>query len=265
MKLLCVLALMFIISPGMSFATDLSSVPTEKLITDLGQIDTQAPGLDAMASFDGFIAEDRPFQLEVGVLGAPPPKVNPQMRELVRRGLAALPQLIHHLDDARPTKLTVGSSFFMFRYFSDEYQPRHRPARLPDGRYRPRKYLKRFFEGAYTVRIGDICYALIGQIVNRDLSAVRYQPTAGLVVNSPMEAPALIELVKSDWSDLDASAHKASLIADAQASTAAWIDDAALIRLRFYYPDEYEILKKGSLAKQITRFESDEKKLQESE
>ncbi|WP_139350288.1 hypothetical protein [Rhodanobacter sp. C03] len=136
----------------MSFASNLLTVPTEKLITDLEQLDTQAPGLNAMASFAGFIAEDHPLQFEVGVLGTPPPTVNPQMRELVRRGVEVLPQLINHLNDTRPTKLTVGSSFFMFRYFSDEYQPRYRPTRLPEGgRYQPRKNLELSFEGSYTI------------------------------------------------------------------------------------------------------------------
>jgi hypothetical protein len=66
------------------------------------------------------------------VLGIAPPKVPAQMSELVRRGPIALPELIKHLDDGRPTKLEVGNKpsgrqvgvdAFMFMFFSDEYDP----------------------------------------------------------------------------------------------------------------------------------------------
>ena len=105
-----------------------------------------------------------------------------------------------------------------------------------------------------------MCYALVGQIVNRILSPVRYQPTGILVINSPIEAPALIERVKKDWDGLDAAAHKASLITDAHSRDQDWTSGPALARLRFYYPDEYKRLKTGGLKKRIAEFEADEKK-----
>ena len=144
----------------------------------------------------------------------------------------------------------------MFRYFSDEYDPKTRSKQetsFPGGN------LERNFKGEYTVKVGDVCYALIGQIVNRSLSPVRYQPTAGLVINSPIEAPALIERVKKDWGSLDAVGHKASLIADAQSGDQLWTFGPALVRLRFYFPDDYKRLKDGNLRKRIAEFESDEK------
>ena len=66
------------------------------------------------------------------------------------------------------------------------------------------------------VRVSDVCYALIGQIVNRNLLPIRYQPSAGLVVNAPIEDPLLTEEVKRDWGGIDAKEHKASLLADAR-------------------------------------------------
>jgi hypothetical protein len=103
-----------------SAAEGLSTTPVETLIDYLAQIDSQAPGLHGTASVIGFIAEDKPPQFGGGVLGSSAPKTPPQMRELARRGPAVLGQLIGHLDDKRPTKLTIGKDFFMFRYFSDE-------------------------------------------------------------------------------------------------------------------------------------------------
>jgi hypothetical protein len=240
-----------------SAADDLSCTPVEKLVDALAEIDSQAPGLHGTASVLGFIAEDKPPQFEGGVLGSPAPKTPPQMRELARRGATVLPQLIAHLDDKRPTKLTIGKDFFSFRYFSDEYDPKTRPKKEQP---HPRDNLEKNFDGGYTVKIGDVCYALIGQIVNRRLSPVRYQPTAGLVINSPIEASALIERVKKDWGGVDVAAHKASLIVDAQSGDQVWAFGPALVRLRFYYPDDYKRLKNGDLKKRITKFESDEKK-----
>lgn len=237
-------------------ADDLSATPVDKLIDDLMQIDSQAPGLHGTASYLGFIAEDRPPQFELGIIGSPAPKVPPQMRELMRRGPAVLPQLIGHLDDKRPTKLTIDGDSFMFRYFSDEYHPKNRPTKEPP---RPIEKPQRAFDGGYTVKVGDVCYALVGQIVNRLLAAVRYQPTGGLIINSPIESPALIERVRSDWGKLDVAAHKASLIADVQSDDHVWAFGPALVRLRFYYPEDYKRLKDGDLKKQIAEFEAGEK------
>ena len=142
----------------------------------------------------------------------------------------------------------------MFAYFSDEYDPK-----IPAHRERG-DGLQRNFGGKYMVRVGDVCYALVGQIVNRYLLPVRYQPSAGLVVNSPIEAPVLIQEVKRDWSDVDAKEHMASLLADARASEELWKYDPALRRLRFYYPAEYHRQAVGELKKKIRKVESSEKK-----
>ena len=108
-------------------------VSVDQLIDDLTQIDSQSPGVNSAAIYGGFIADDSPGPFRGGVLGIAPPKVPPQMSELVRRGPLALPELIKHLDDRRPTKLEVGNEpsgkqvgvdAFMFMYFSDEYDPR---------------------------------------------------------------------------------------------------------------------------------------------
>lgn len=255
MKSVLVILLAFVLAALASAADDLSAMPDEKLIDELAQIDTEAPGLHGTAYVLGFIVEDKPLQFVAGVLGSPAPKIPPQMRELARRGVAVLPQLISHLDDRRPTKLTIGEGF-AFRYFSDEYDPKNRPkSELP-----PAKSLEKRFVGGYRVKIGDVCYALVGQVVNRRLTPVRYQPTAGLVVNSPIEAPALIERVKADWGGADIAMHKASLIADAQTGERFWIFGSALVRLRFYYPDDYGRLKNGDLKMRIIEFESEEKK-----
>jgi hypothetical protein len=256
-------ALLSIVVPAHSALAsdvDYSKASIDKLIDDLTLIDSQAPGINSAAVYSGFIADDSPGQFQVGVLGVPPSGVPPQMRELVRRGISALPTLIAHLNDARPTKLevgneevpagstqqrTVGVNFFMFEYFSNEYDPRIRTS----VRVSTKDYLMKDFNGRYTVKVGDVCYALIGQIVNRSLLPVRYQPSAGLVVNSPIETPALIERVKNDWGTAGAETLRASLLADIRAGTQLYYYRSAFTRLRFYFPDAYSKLQGDDLIK----------------
>jgi len=178
------------------------------------------------------------------------------MSELVRRGPLALPDLIKHLDDRRPTKLEVGNQpsgmqvgvdVFMFMYFSDEYD-----SRVPNLMRGPSS-MEKEFSGRYTVKVADVCFVLIGQIVNRSLLAVRYQPSGGLVVNSPIEAPVLAEKVRKDWGDADAGILRQSLLEDIHATNrpkqitragyTGRFANFALERLRFYFPDAYGRLK----------------------
>ena len=119
------------------------------------------------------------------------------------------------------------------------------------------------------MKVGDVCYVLIGQIVNRRLLAVRYQPSAGLVVNSPIEAPVLVERVRNDWGNADVEVLRESLLEDIHATnhpkritpaeyTRRFVNPA-LQRLRFYFPDTYNTLQSDDLKKR-KEFENQEKK-----
>jgi hypothetical protein len=195
------------------------------------------------------------------------------MRELVRRGPLALPELIKHLDDRRPTKFEVGNKdsassshqvgvdTFMFSYFSDEYDPRLRMLlsdKATGGRPWP---MERNFQGRYTVKVGDVCFVIIGQIVNRRLLSVRYQPSGGLVINSPIEVPKLAEKVRNDWGQGNVDRLKLSLLEDIHAKYfpqsndyefyRTWTIYSALQRLRLYFPDTYKALEGDDLKKKI--------------
>jgi hypothetical protein len=126
--------------------------------------------------------------------------------------------------------------------------------------FRPQAVSIERLDGVLMVRVGDVCYALVGQVVNRSLLPVRYQPTAGLVVNSPLEEPSLTKQVRRDWGDIDATGHMRSLLSDAQTEKDDWTYGPALQRLRFYYPEEYQRQRAGALKKKIQKFESSEKK-----
>ncbi|MFA6959967.1 MAG: hypothetical protein WC205_04350 [Opitutaceae bacterium] len=85
----------------------------------------------------------------------------------------------------------------------------------------------------YTVCVGDLCYVLVGQIVGRRLSAVRYQPTACIIINSPVASPALAAACHRDWQGLSPTDHERLLLPESM-SDRYFFD--ALKRLCFYYP-----------------------------
>jgi hypothetical protein len=231
---------------------DVAAMSVDRLIDQLTEIDAQTAGLHSTAFSSAFIADNTPPRFAGGVLGSRPPKMFPQMQELVRRGVSALPSLIQHLDDRRPTKLTVGGEIIMWAYFSDEYDPKDRSTRIEH------EGVERDTNPKYTVRVGDVCYVLVGQIVNRDLLPVHYQPTGGMVINSPIEQPSLIRQTERDWNNVDSKAHMESLVAGAQSGDDVWSYGPALQRLRFYFPDEYRRQGTVSLTTKIKEFESSE-------
>src|SRR5208283_1720947 len=69
-----------------------------------------------------------------------------------------------------------------------------------------------------------------------NLDAVRYQPTACLVVNSPIEYPSLARATRADWSGLTAEQHDQSLQADLSAFSVYGRPSEAIQRLLFFYP-----------------------------
>ncbi len=221
---------------------DLSSLTTTQLIDELTGLHDQTVGIAGGGMFEAFLADDEPPRFTVGLLPVHEPAIAPPMREIVRRGAAALPALIAHLRDPRRTAIAVGSDdwfdFFGGQYFSEEYFARDRD-NSSYGCDGPHLTHCRLFKGTYTVAVGDVCEVLIGQIVDRPLTAVRYQPTAILYVNSPVQTPALAARIARDWSGLTKAAHRASLLHDLKQWDDIQLYRNALVRLRFYFPKTY--------------------------
>lgn len=242
--------------------SDYSQKPVAELVDELTEIDSPVPWINSASIGlipDAFITDKSTGSPQGSVVGLTPPEVPAQMSELVRRGPIALPELINHLSDIRPTRLQLGTESsdahaFMFMYFSDEYDPRVGRWFPEEGR---RQFMAKLFEGRYTVKVADVCFVLIGQIVNRRLIAVRYQPSGGLVVNSPIEASVLAAKVKNDWGNVDAEGLRQSLLEDihgtkypesvSQAEYTERFVNPALSRLKFYFPDAYGALRGDDL------------------
>jgi hypothetical protein len=221
---------------GSGTDTPLEKLTTEELIGRLQEESAQGIGTHATAWASGFLAIDAEPEFRGGIIGSEKPAPSPVLRELVRRGVGALPKLLDHVDDKRPTKLVIEhKGSFGAMWHGDEYDPRYAdPKKWPEKVNTKRGLLgeNAKFETKYTVRVGDLCYVAVGQIVNRGLSVTRYQPTACLVINSPVATPALADAVRRDWKGLTAEQHEQSLLQDARREWGA----AALARLLHYYP-----------------------------
>jgi len=269
-----VLIAVFVLSANTYAATadDYSTRSASQLIDDLPQIDSESLAIADYAMYGTFLPNDAAISLKLSAFGVPSSRIPAQIRELVRRGPLALPELIKHLDDRRPTKWEVGNKpgynlsqiprdAYWWTDFSDEYDPRSR--RPSDEKPETGKLpMMKEFQGRYTMKVADICYTLIGQIVNRRLVGVHAAPTAGLMVNSPIEVPVLAEKTRNDWKKADAEDLRASLLADLR-GTERRFHDSALERLRLYYPDTYNSLE-GDDLKRKEQFEKDEAKRESS-
>lgn len=218
----------------------------ERLIDQLVQFGKATTGAHPTAWSSQFMAIDEEPEFHGGILGSAKPTVDPTMRKLVQMGVAALPSLIAHLSDARETKLVENhGQGFGGMWFSDEYTPRYDdPKRLPKGVDSKGDGFGKEEDvpgQKYTIKVGDLCFVAIGQIVNRGFSALRYQPTACEVINSPVHTPALAAAVKADWGGLTEADHKAQLEEDAY-ELWPWSASEATKRMLYYYPEDGERL-----------------------
>ena len=249
------LALSFLAFSATAFSADVdySKLSNEALIGRLALTDADAQNIDDTAIFGKSAGNDSASRAVV--VGSEIQRANGPMRELVRRGPNALHALIRHLRDARATKLslervsdldTVGGN-----YFSNEYDARDR---MNSDKWGCHPCLRREIKGHYIVKIGDICYALIGDIVNRDLLAERYQPTAIIIVNSPVKTPELADHVRRDWGSATPNDLRQSLLSDLRDDELA---ESAFVRLRFYFPETYQALD-GADAVKRAAFEAKE-------
>jgi len=224
-------------------SSDSPEVTSEQLIDQLREIDTPTVGLHPTAWTSKFLALSDDPTFQGGVLGSVKPVVFPAMRELVRRGVAALPALLAHLDDARPTKLTIKEEgVISWARISNGYN--NRPLRGTQST----PYIERPLDLPYQVRVGDVCLVILGQITNRPQVGVRYQPTGGVAISSPVVFPDIAKEAREDWRNTTAGDLCALLLSDISESKFDSEEEGALERIRFYFPERLaeakELMKK---------------------
>jgi hypothetical protein len=171
---------------------------------------------------------------------------------LVRLGPAALPALLAHLDDERPTKLVFSDRpEWVYRLFRNHELP------VPPNRAAEAKAILGAFPGAsidwcggeiepdaermkaYTVTVGDCCFAILGQIVNRRYEAVSYQGSPGVAVCSPTLEPRIARAMRAAWGRGDPRTLLAASLLDdfhTRGLGSEYLQARAAARLALYFP-----------------------------
>jgi hypothetical protein len=192
------------------------------------------------------------------------------LKALVELGPDALPFLLDALDDQTPTKLTIEHAGVFGVMWHDSELDLNPVNPAEEAVYRVRakkprdqeKLIKEEHVKSYTVKVGDVCFVAIGQIVGREYQAVRYQPTACIVLNCPAHDPKLCAEVRAIWKAKDPRGKLFdSLRADYATqgvfngkSLDGWsfgsdLQCGAALRLLFYFPKEAAPLVAGRLDK----------------
>lgn len=224
--------------------------------------DTQSPDIGFSSSETGQNFAPIPGQRrrQVILFDGKKHRTSEAFRKLVETGPVALPYLLTAVDDPTPTQLRVSDSFgtlivggaeilcnpvnrFETRTFAKGELGKLKESTDPD--------LESGFQNRYTVKVGDICYVAIGQIVGRPYEAVKYVPTGIVVVNSTTSYPDAPKQLRAIWAGKDPTKSLLdSLLIDYATegifngkTLAGWSEGSryqieATIRLLYYFPEE---------------------------
>src|SRR5262249_51921060 len=149
-------------------------------------------GLSATLSGDTFAPVPGQGRASVVLLTDHGLRPSEGLRDLVALGPDALPFLLDALDDQTPTKITVRHAGGFGSMWHAAELPLNPVNPAEKAGYKARAAKPREEEEhvkSYTVKVGDVCFVAIGQIVGRGYEAVRYQPTACIVLNCPSHDP----------------------------------------------------------------------------
>jgi hypothetical protein len=219
--------------------------PFDADIAALASIDASGIGFSPTMTGTQFLPDPNSDEHGMLVLGQPPPERSAVLTRLVAGGADAVPALLRCLDNATPTKLPPVEAM-MWQAQNDEYDVNRRTTAPPAGVNRDDQAQN---PAPYVVTVGDLCFVALGQIVNRSFAAVRYQPTGGLIVNSPSASPALRHAVRAEWGSLTRASLRASLVRDFREPDWEGRRVGAMIRLAYYERDALKPLLDAELAR----------------
>jgi len=244
-------------APTQPSAHLLRGVPTAALIDSLAGLTSEHYAVHSnIIGIGERIGEGRD-QMPPGLMmmheAHPPP--SEAMRELVRRGASAVPLLVEHLSDTRPTKVPIPKMMNMWFGYEYDCNTRTTPTppdvnlRWPDARRsKARSTPQKVPE---FLAVGDICYDLLGTIVNRHFESVRYQPSLIIVINCPSALKEVREAATTEWRHLTPELHRQRLLGDVREPDHPWRAAHAIALLSEYYPEAVESAALGRLAKPI--------------
>lgn len=224
-------------------------------IAKLADIERPDIGLSTTMSGHAFLPLPDQRQFGAGLLTNHHLSSSDALKALVEMGPDSLPYLLEALSDKTPTKFRVdhrggfGGMWYGDEFWGNPVNPRE--AKILEPLRRNRFPGEEPHLDSYVVKVGDVCFVAIGQIVGRHYQTVRYQPTACIVINSPTERAKLREWVLAAWKSNDpARCLFESLLADYSTEGIyggkgmdGWgvgsnAQVAAAMRLLFYFPKE---------------------------
>jgi hypothetical protein len=196
-------------------------------------------------------------------------EVSEPIRKLVEIGPEALPYLLASLEDKTPTEIVIqavktqgaiaGGMAFDERVHGNPANPTEQfILRLNRFPYSESIRSKDQFEVApemesYRVKIGDVCFIIIGQIVGREYKCLSspHPKSSGVLVCSPVHREAFRKRIRAIWNSKDDPRQKVleSLVLDFSTRGVLQMDSLdywdigsdfqveATKRLLYYYPD----------------------------
>ncbi len=172
--------------------------------------DTQSPdiGFSGSATGQSFAPIPGRRRRKVMVFDGKKHRTSEAFRNLVAAGPLALPFLLAAVDDPTPTQLRVSDSSGTLIVGGAEIlgNPVNRFETRDFGKQQVENVDTDFesgFQKRYTVKVGDICFVAIGQIVGRQYEAVNYIPTGIVVVNSTTAYPDVAKQLRAIWASKD--------------------------------------------------------------
>lgn len=159
---------------------------------------------------------------------------------LIRLGTDAIPALVAHLDDKRPTEIGP----FSVRCFqkSLDWNTKSRsdiPLWEETSFVAPEPQSPA--RDGYHLTVGDLCYEVLGQIVNRDYDCVIWlSMNYDIDISSPGQSSLMRDHLKKTWGTLSRERHRQSLVSDFQLADSPRRRQGAYCRLAFYYPEAVE-------------------------
>ena len=223
------------------------------LIKNLAKVENPNYGMSPTISGEAFAPIPAAWRMETVLMTEHKLEQFDDFTQLVKLGPKALPFLLDSLDDPTPTKLVIRhDSAFGMMWYANELDGN--PNNSAEQKVLAPLPLDRFWKNpgegvpSYMVKIGDVCFVAIGQIVSRKYESVRYQPTACIVLNSPTHDTNIAALVRAIWSSRDPGQNLFdSLMLDfatrGNLSERGWgvassLQAGAAMRLLYYYPSE---------------------------
>lgn len=240
------------LQPNPIITTEAEIAEIKRLIADLALI--ESPDY-------GYATDSRHAFPPIGEMGsygnqlAPNDKLkrSQALKRLVELGPKSLPYLLDSLVDTTPTKLEVkckscSGPVLHIRDLAINSANQHEQQVAAVSQS---DFVSLGVSESYTLKVGDICFVAIGQIVGRDYDIVKNLPSSCILINSPTKDETLRQAVLDLWkSDDPARTLFDSLLIDYSTRgilsgklTDGWgvadhLQRSGALRLLYYFPEE---------------------------